>query len=405
MLPGRIASHDMRASDVDRGTHMLKTAFAAIGAAAAITISLPSAQALDDLSNYVFVPNRASADVAIIDTRTNEVVTRVAVGAVPHQVAVSDTEMKMAASNTGDNTVSLIDLTTLEPIKTVTLGHEPEHMELSPGGDLLAVGNIGEGSVSLVSLTEERELSRIAGLHEPHNMTFSPDGRMIYVGNLGASFVSTIDVAAAKVTDEIVIGPDKAIASRAADEAYQGIINVTRTPDGRLGFAAYGEGDRMAVLDLRTGETIKTLALGDTPWRAFVTADGRHVIVPNNGDETISIVSTATLEEVARLPGAADMTGVNTGWFETLAFVISRGDDKAIVIDLTTMTRVGEIALPSEPETGVTTPDGKSLYVALSGSNKVAVIDIPSQTLTTMIDGVGEEPWGARMVGAVNYCH
>ena len=244
------------------------------------------------------------------------------------------------------------------------------------------------------------------GLHEPHNMTFSPNGERLYVGNLGASFVSVIDVPQAAVAGEITVGPDRALAHHEDDEtAYQGIINVTATPDGRLGFAAYGEGDRMAVIDLEAGQTLETLALGDTPWRAFTTTDGRYMIVPNNGDETVSVVSTETLKEVARLPGAADMTGVNTGAFDTLAYVISRGDDKAVVIDLETMQLAGEVALPGTPETGVVTPDGTKLYVALSDAGTVAVIDVGAMVLTAMIDGVGEEPWGAHMVGAVNYCH
>ena len=366
----------------------------------------PVLAGIDNVNHFVFVPNRASADVAIIDTRTDQVVAKVDVGNVPHQVVISDTLMKMVASNTADDTISVIDLQTLQPVATIDLDTEPEHMEVDPAGTTLAVGNIGAGTVSLVSLADNVELARIDGLYEPHNMTFSPDGSLLYVGNLGADVVSVIDVAAAKIVDEIRVGEPQTIGSvESASDEYQGIINVTRTPDGRLGFAAYGEGDAMAVLDLRTRELVKTLETGSLPWRSFATADGRYMITPNNGDETISVVSTTTLEEVARLPGAADMTGVNTGWFETTAFVISRGDDKLVVLDLMTMTRVGEIDLPSSPETGVTTPDGTKLYIALSGSDEVAVIDVRSQEVVGRIGGVGSEPWGAHMVGALNYCH
>ena len=385
---------------------LLSAGLGALTVLGALAMTVPGVHALDDLSHYVFVPNRASADVAVIDTRIDAVVARVAVGRVPHQVAVSQTLGKMAVTNTADHTVSVIDLATLAVTATIPLGHEPEHMELDPSGDVLAVGNIGEGTVSLVSLREERELARVAGLHEPHNMTFDPTGRRLFVGNLGASFVSMIDVPKAAVVGEIAVGPDRALAARSVGaDAYQGIINVTATPDGRLGFAAYGEGDGMAVIDLESGRTLETLSLGDTPWRAFATTDGRYMIVPNNGDETISVVSTETLTEVARLPGAADMTGVNTGVLDTLAYVISRGDDKALVIDLVTMRPAGEVALPGTPETGVVTPDGARLYVALSDAGTVAVIDMAAMAVTAMIEGVGEEPWGAHMAGAVNYCH
>ncbi len=357
---------------------------------------------------YVFVPNRNSADVAIIDADKDQLVARVKVGRVPHQVAVSDRLGRLVASNTEDNSLTIIDLKTLKPVATLALGHTPEHMELSPDGLVAAVGNIGEGTVSLVSLRETRELVRVTGLVQPHNMTFSPDGKLLYVGNLGANFVSVIDVAKGKVVNEIPVGDAPAVAAVSGkEEDFQGVINVTRTPDGRLGFAAYGEGDVMAVIDLRSQKKLATLKLGDEPWRAYTTADGRFMIVPNNGDETVSIFSTtAPYKEVARLKGAADMTGVNTGWFETTAFVISRGDDKIVVLDLTTMTRVGEISLPGgSPETGVVSPDGTRLYVALSGTNEVAVIDTRRRKLVRRIANVGEEPWGAHMVGALNYCH
>ena len=201
---------------------------------------------------YVFVPNRASADVAVIDTRTDRLVTRLPVGNVPHQVSVSDVVDKLVASNTADDTISIIDLPTLAT-RTLRLDHEPEHMELDPSGVLLAVGNIGAGTVSLVSLAEEREVARIDGLFEPHNLTFSPDGSLLYVANLGASHVSVIDVAHAAIVDEIKVAEPPALAGKDDPGAeFQGIINVTATPDGRLGFAAHGEANELAVIDLRT---------------------------------------------------------------------------------------------------------------------------------------------------------
>ena len=98
--------------------------------------------------------------------------------------------------------------------------------------------------------------------------------------------------------------------------------------------------------------------MGDSPWRACKTANGWFMIVPNNGDETVSVFSTASpFKEVARLKSAADMTGVNTGWFDTTAFVISRGDDKVVILDLENMRNVGEIEVPGEPLTGGIRPD------------------------------------------------
>lgn len=374
-------------------------------ATVAITAAARPGLALDAAAGYVFVPNRGSADVAVIDPRTDRLVARLPVGRVPHQVVVSDVAGKLVASNTADDTIAIVDLSTLQTT-TLELDDEPEHMALAPDGLLLAIGNIAAGTVSLVALDEEAERARVTGLFDPHNLTFSPDGSLLYVANLGANHVSVIDVARAEIVDEIPVGRAPAVAAAEGFGAeFQGIINVTPTPDGRLGFAAHGEAGALAVIDLRTRELKKSIPLGELPWRAYGTADGRFMLVPNNGDRTLSVISTATLEVVATLPAAEDMTGVNTGWFETTAFALSRAEKKAVVYDLEAMARVGEIALPGTPETGVTTPDGAKLYVALSDTDQVAVIDVRARELIKTIDGVGDEPWGAMMIGALNYCH
>ncbi len=366
-----------------------------------------SARAHESIEHYLFVPDRLLAQVTVIDTNKDAVIGRIAVGKVPHQVLVSVPLGKMIASNTADNTISIVDLRTFETRATLRLGSAPEHMELSPDGALLAVGNIQGGTVSLVDLAEERETARIAGLFEPHNLTFSRDGSRLYVANLGAGHVSVVDVARARIVAEIPVAEPRLLAVKGTDPGagYQGVINVTATADGHLGFAAHGEENALAVIDLDRGVKVASLSLGDRPWRAYATPDDRYMIVPNNGDGTVSVVSTASLQVVATLPGAAGVTGVNSDASGKTAFVISRAEEKVVLLDLESLRPAGEIALPGAPETGVLSPHGKKLYIALSGVGKMAVIDVPGRRLLRMIDDVGAEPWGTTMAGAGNYCH
>ena len=390
-------------------TYVIRKPFMALTAVVLLGASLWAgpATAHESIDHYLFVPDRALAQVTVINSETDRVVAQINVGKVPHQVTVSATLGKLVASNTADDTISIVDLKTFKTRSTLRLGSAPEHMELSPGGRLLAVGNIEGGTVSLVDLAGERETARIAGLIEPHNLTFSRDGSRLYVANLGAGHVSVIDVARAEIAAEIPIAEPRLIVAKGTDSSadYQGILNVTASADGRLGFAAHGEDNRLAVIDLDKGEKVTSLSLGERPWRAYGTAHGRYMVVPNNGDATVSIVSAKTLETVATLLGAVGVTGVNTDASGKTAFVISRSEEKVVMLDLESLSSAGEIALPGKPETGVVSPHGKKLYVALSGVGKVAVIDVPGRKLIGMIDGVGAEPWGTTIAGADNYCH
>jgi len=239
-----------------------------------------NARAHESYEHYLFVPDRALAQITVIDTNRDTVIAQIPVGKVPHQVVVSATLGKLVASNTADNTISIIDLETFKTRATLRLGAAPEHMQLSPGGELLAVGNIEGGTVSLVSLATEREIARIPGLTQPHNVTFSPDGSRLYVANLGAGHVSVIDVAKARVVDEIPVAEPRLIVAKATDAGYQGIISVTASADGRLGFAAHGETGSLAVIDLVTGEKLRSLALGERPWRAYGAAHGGALMAP-----------------------------------------------------------------------------------------------------------------------------
>jgi len=370
-------------------------------------IARPSVPALNDFDRYVFVPSRGAPEVTVIDSRTDKIVATIGLNAVAGQVVVSPAVGKLVATDPRNKTLSIVDLETRETELVIPLDVTPDVMQMSPDGYLLAVGDVSAGAVSIISLQQRRQLSRVDGLSKPYNLRFNVDGSMIYVANLGADHVSVIDIVQGKVIEEIAAAkpaPSTGAVVSGAQDA-RGITNMTGTPNGRFGFATFRDRDQLAVLDLQERKAIKSLPLGKRPWRAYATADGRYMLVPNNGDRTVSVIATDSLEVVATLPGAADVTAVNTGWFDSVAFVISSGENKAVVLDLMKLTHAGEIPLPRTPGPGVVTPDGKKLYVELSGSNKVAVIDTRSRKLITMIDDVGTQPWGATMGRSNNYCH
>lgn len=353
--------------------------------------------AATDLQHLVFVPSRDSPDVVVIDTRTDTVVRHVGMGTPPRQVAISASLDLLLTSNPSESAIRIVDLAGDGSVQLIPLEDAPEHMQLDPSGRLLAVSNFATGSVVLVDLSTRRQTTRLAGLPGPHHLAFARDGKLLYVGNLDLDQVSVVDVAAGRVVEQIPL--------RRAEDAAGGVRTLTLSVDGRQGFATFGEGNELAVFDLAGEHHVQQLALGELPRRAYATADGRRLVVPNDADDTISIVDPARLAEVARVPGGLVMTGVTTGWFETTAFVFARTQRKGIVIDLDQGGIVGEIKLPGRPEAGVTTPDGAKIYVALGDDNAVAVIDTRERRLTTVIEGVGEHPWGAHMVGTINYCH
>lgn len=382
---------------------------AGVGVTAAGSFWPRAAPALDNFERYVFVPSRAAPEVTVIDSRADRVVATLELAAAPGQIVVSKAVGALVASDPRSRTLALVDLATRQIDTVIRLDIRPDYLQLSPDGYLIAIGDSAGGAVSVVSLHKRRGLFRIDGFSRPAHLTFNIDGSMIYVAELGADRVSVIDVSLQKVIERIAtanFAPDGEISLFDVQPTNtRGVTNVTRAPNGRFGFATLTDGDQLAVLDLDDSKPVKTLPLGKQPWRAFATADGRFMMVPNNGDKTVTVIDTASLDVAATLPGAADVAAIDTGWFESVAYVISRSENKAVVLDLMELRKAGEIPLPSSPGPGVVIPDGTKLYVALGDSNQVAVIDTRRGRLIKTIDHVGARPWGATMGHSNNYCH
>ncbi|MGD9509452.1 MAG: beta-propeller fold lactonase family protein, partial [Geminicoccaceae bacterium] len=285
-----------------------------------LLLTAVSAQAAG-IDGLAFVPSRLASEVAVIDTRSGGVVRRLPTGSPPLHAAVSDSLRRVVTTSWRGDTVNLIDPDGILPTERIAIGVRPDGIELDASGKLLAVSSLESDKVSLVDLEARRELAVLEGFASPHHLTFAPDGRRLYVSNLAANYVSVVDVAARTTAEPIVLGPPEA--------DLGGIGNLTVTADGKRLLATVGDGDRLAVVDLPGGRVRDWVRVGELPWRAFPTMDGRRIIVPSNGDGTASVLDGETMRELGRVPVGGDISSVNTARFETVGLVFSRDARKA----------------------------------------------------------------------------
>lgn len=363
-----------------------------------------------DAKSVVFVTNRDSSDIAVIDMKTNTIIDRIAVGnfANPHMAVATNDGKYLLATGTNANFVAVIDLETREMSK-VRLSLMPEHFDITPDGKYAYIGNMGSGEVSVVDIENRLEVNRIAGFFEPHGPVCLPGGDKVYIGNMGAHEVGIIDTKNPTLARRVEVGSAFAMAmvdmpNKLTD--LVGIANPTLTIDGRFAYAADGDSNQVAVIDTATDSVVATIPVGDEPWRAYASPDGTKMLVPNNGDQTVSVIDTASNKVIATFPAGEDMTGVNFVNGGKKAYVISRGEGALYVLNLEKMKEAKRIKLGEDLmlETASTTPDGKTVYLASSQSNSVYVIDGETDTYER-INNVGLSPWAVAIIGGSNYCH
>ncbi len=362
------------------------------------------AVSLADVEKFLFVPSRDVPQVTVIDSRSDRVVARIAMPGITRQVLVSEAVGAMVASFPDRSVLEMVDLSSPASRVKIDLTTAPDFMVLSPDGYLVAAADGGRGAISVVSLQKRQPLLRLSGFGDPRNLTFSLDGSQLYITDRRAPELAVVDIVQQSVIARTALTGRATSDRTRGGKDEPGVSALTRTPDGRYGLVSIASLDSVIIVDLSTFKPVKEIHVGRAPLRPYGTADGRLMLVPNDGDQTVSIIDTTTLETAVTLPGARDVTAINTGWFESLAFVMSR-QNRVVVLDLMKFRKLDDIELPGSPGASVVTSNGQKLYTTLSDVSQVAVVDTQAHRLRALIDGVGRQPAGAILARSNNYCH
>ena len=292
-----------------------------------------------DLKALAIVVNRDSSDITVIDPATDTIIKRIPLGEYTnaHMAMLNHDGKKLIISATGRDRFLVVDLVTGQVEHTIVTGKAPEHFDATPDGRRAFVGNMEDSTVSVIDVHEGRELQRITGFFEPHGFSVLPDGSKVYVSSLGAHEVAVLDTTSGRMLKRLAIGDVGRVAARDPQRylsSIKGIVNPTLTKDGAFAYAADSDAGVVAIIDTRTDKIVKTLKIGEQPWRAYNSPDGRWMLVPNNGDSTVSVIDTTSQKIVAQLTAGTEMTGINFAMGGSKAYVISRGDSTVYVFDM-----------------------------------------------------------------------
>ena len=373
----------------------------------AVPVFAASALVPEDM---VVITNRDSSDLALIDQKTDQIVGRVDLGNLtnPHMAMMTHGGKYILVAGSGKNEFIVVDFATLKVVKRIPVGQLPEHFDISHNDRYAAVGNFDESTVSIIDLASLEEVRRISGFFEPHGITFSPDGKKVYISNLGAHEVAVVDTETQQLAKAVAVADG--IQYAAVDPMGQladvkGIINPTLTIDGRFVYMADADAGQVGILDTQTDSIIQRIKVGAEPWRAYVSPDGRTMLVPNNGDKTVSVIRVKDHALIGTLAAGGEMTGINFSR-DNKAYVISSEESAVYVYDLGSLATVNRLTIGQglKLETASTTADGKKIYLTSSTDNSVYVIDTATDKVTRISD-VGVSPWGAAIIKGENYCH
>jgi DNA-binding beta-propeller fold protein YncE len=331
-------------------------------------------------SRYAFIPSKTEARIVVIDTQSDELAAELELNDMANQLVISDSLDMLVATHSDSSILSLLNLETQQLLPSLDIGMIADTGLLHPHDQIMAFGNT-QGQVSVWDMQAPKKMFQVDGLSNAVNLTFSVDGAHLFVVEPEHRRISVIELNARAIIAEIGI-PKRArndINQSELIEVKLEISSISRSADGHTGFLSITSENTVVVLDLRKLEVKQTIAVDAEPVRPFSTADNRYVLIPHRAAESIYVLDALSLNIRGNIKTGLPARELNTGWLDTVAFVMSANSEQIAVVDLEKLALERTITLSGNPDSGMVTSDSKRLYTALIDTNRVARIDVRSR--------------------------
>ena len=198
---------------------------------------------------------------------------------------------------------------------------------------------------------------------EVTTLAASAQKTLLYVDNSEGDNISVIDLKTLHTVDDIHL----------ADKVHGLAIQA----DGRRLFATVESDDTLRVIDTASDKVIASIKLTGRPNQCAVTPDGHYVAVPNRDKNAVEIVDVQQQKVVKTLPVSEPHNAFNAGSNRYL-FVSAMGANQINLIDLTTMAYAKKVSVGGIPRPFVVTPDGATMYVAVTDLHGFIKVDVAS---------------------------
>lgn len=338
----------------------------------------------------IFVATGQQSKITMIDPDLLFVVGTIDLGLQVKQFAVSARSKVVAAIDGRSPEVRIFNLTT-QTRRSIPLSFAPSRLVLAPDETRVAVIDVLHGRVAVVDLDSDSIVATTSIGSVFESALFSTDGGELYFAGGDQPGVAFLDI-------------DKGSIQRLEGGGKPAFTGLSRSPNGRDGFAKRTDSNELDELDLRRHAFAGRLAVTPDTSFAFVSGTGRFVLLPDNRRRELRVATTDPLKVIATLRGSAAMDEAYTAWFDTLAYVASPAEHLLLVYDLDHVSALGHVQLRGTPGRAIVGPGGDKLFVPLVDAKAVQVVDAVHGRVIADIH-LDANPTAIGLAGGYGICH
>jgi len=314
--------------------------------------------------------------------------------------AVAGALPRVYVPNRQSNDVYVIDPATFKVVDRFKVGINPQHVVPSWDLKTLWVNNNAEGRTDgSVTPIDPRtgKPGRAIAVDDPYNMYFTPDGRFAII------------VAEALKRLDFRDPQTMALQWSLATPQCAGINHADFSIDGRYAIFTCEYQGSLAKIDLVRREVVGYLKLstGRMPQDIRISPDGKVFYVADMHADGVFLVDGEAFTEVGFIPTGIGAHGLYPSRDGRKLYVANRGSHRVLgppkgkgsvsVIDFATRSveRTWQIPGGGSPDMGNVSADGKQLWLSGRFDNVVYVIDTTTGEVRSI--PVGTEPHGLTL--------
>ena len=299
--------------------------------------------------------NAAGDNVHLIDPVINKVVGVINDIEIPHGVTSAPDGTRLYFTNESRSTVDVIDGSTLAMIARIPLTGHPNNLTISKDGKRVYAGIVqAPGAIDVIDTVSLARVKSIPVKGGIHNVYVTPDGKYVVSGSIPNRMITVIDQATETIAWELQMS--SGIRPMEFETAADGSTSrIFVELSDYHGIAVVDFNQRKEVSRFETpaipGETKHTEGLQGAPMHGFaITPDGKRLLATSKMYSTLYAYSLPDLKLLGHMHVGGHPEWITLSPDGATAYVAAAGDNAVTVLNTATLKEIARIPVGQVPK-------------------------------------------------------
>lgn len=241
-----------------------------------------------------------------------------------HYNAISQNGKHLLVSSISEPTAHLFDVHKNKLLKSFHVGSTPQGVAISPDNKWGIAISEDENSITIIDIKKLQAVKTIAIGKVPHNVIFTKDGQTAYVTLQGEGKIAVVNMKTQEKVEEYIL------------DGMDTPHNLDITADEQTLWIRDFVGN-VAAFDLQTKTVLAIIPVSTGHSGIDIISSERYVFAGGIVDKTIDVIDPTTYKVIKKIEVGQGSHGVRSNKAGDLVYVTVTGTGKIAVIDTNTL--------------------------------------------------------------------